>query len=63
MILPGSVEELLIANLTEAHCSFRMTTVMVNKHRRQQGDERVSCYTVMAAFYHLNPKVDVLKNI
>jgi len=32
IILPGSMEELLIANRMEAHCGFRMTTVMVNEH-------------------------------
>ena len=35
IILPGSFEELLIANWMEAHCGFRQTTVMVNEHRRQ----------------------------
>ena len=34
IILPGSVEELLIANWMEAYCGFRQTTFMVNEHRR-----------------------------
>ena len=35
IILPSSVEEILIANWVETHCGFRMTTFMVNEHRRQ----------------------------
>ena len=30
LILPGSIEEALMANWMEAHCGFRMTTLMVN---------------------------------
>ena len=63
IILPGSFEELLIANWMEAYCGFRQTTVMVNEHRRQQGDENVSVYTVMATFYRLQPKIDVLTKV
>ena len=63
IILPGSAEELLIANWMEAHCGFRQTTYMVNEHRRQQGDTRVSVYAVMSAFYRLQPKVDILQKI
>ena len=62
-ILPRSVEELLIANWMEAHYGFRMTTFMVNEHRRQQGDDEVSVYAVMSAFYRLQPQVDVLINV
>ena len=47
----------------EAHCGFRQTTYMVNEHRRQQGDTRVSVYAVMSAFYRLQPKVDILQKI
>ena len=36
---------------------------MVNEHRRQQGDTRVSVYAVMSAFYRLQPKVDILQKI
>ena len=53
--LPGSLEELLTVNWIEAHSEIPMTTVMVNKHRIQQGDERVSCYAIMAAMYYLQP--------
>ena len=63
IISPGSFEELLIANWMEAHCGFRQTTFMVNEHRRQQGDDDVSVYAVMAAFYRLQPKVDVIKKV
>ena len=63
IILPGSAEELLIANWMENHCGFRMTTYMVNEHRRQEGKDRVSVYCVMAAFYRLKPKVNVLVKV
>ena len=63
IILPGSAEELLIANWMEAHCGFRQTTYMVKEYRRQQGDTRVSVYAVMSAFYRLQPKVDILQKI
>ena len=61
IILPGSVEENLITNWTEAHCGFRFTTEMVNEHRRQQGLVEVSRYCVMSVFYSLRPKMDVLQ--
>ena len=47
----------------EAYCGFRQTTFMVNEHRRQQGKDRVSVYAVMAAFYRLQPKIDVLQKV
>lgn len=62
IILPGSAEEPLIMNWMEAHCDFRQTTYMMNEHRRQQGDTWVRVYAVMAAFYCLQPKVDILQN-
>ena len=37
-----------------------MTTVMVNEYRKKQGGRKVSQFTVMATFYQLQPKVDVL---
>ena len=51
IISSGSFEEILIVSWMEAHCGFRMSTFMVNEHRRQQGDKRVCVYTVMAVFY------------
>ena len=63
IILPGSIEEALIANWMEAHCGFHMTTSMVNEHWKQQDGIEVSRYTVMSAFYRLNPKVDVLSKV
>ena len=63
IISPGSAEELLIANWMENHCGFRMTTAMVNEHRRQQGDIDVSVFCVMSAFYRLTPKVNVLVKV
>ena len=36
---------------------------MINEHRRQQGDDKVSIYTVMATFYRLQPKISVLRKV
>ena len=36
----------VIANWMESHVGFRMTTTLVNEHRREQGDERVSVSAV-----------------
>ena len=47
----------------ESHYGFRFTIEQVNEHRRQQGDVGVSRYAVMAAFYRLDPKIDVLSTI
>ena len=60
-IKPGSPEETLIATWMEAHCGFRMTTILVNEHRRQQGMERVSRYAVMSAFYRLKPVIRIIQ--
>jgi len=38
-----------------------MTTYLMNEHRREQGDERVSVSAVMAAFYRLQPKIDIIE--
>ena len=62
-ILPGSAEELLMANWMESHVGFRMTTLLVNEHRREEGKENVSVSAVMSAFYRLQPKVNVLQKV
>ena len=63
LILPGSAEELLMANWMEQHVGFRMTTLLVNEHRKEEGKERVSVSAVMSAFYRLQPKVNVLQKL
>ena len=62
-ILPGSAEELLMANWMESHVGFRMTTLLVNEHRREEGKENVSVSAVMSAFYRLEPRVNVLQKV
>ena len=62
-ISPGSQEESLIANWMESHCGFRMTTILVNEHRREAGKERVSRFAVMSAFHRLKPKVQIIEKI
>ena len=62
-IIPGSQEESLIANWMESHCGFRMTTILVNEHRREGGKERVSRFAVMSAFHRLKPKVQIIEKI
>ena len=47
----------------EAHCGFRMTTELVNEHRRQQGDGEVSRFAIMSEFYRLKPTIDILEKI
>ena len=63
VILPGSAEELLMANWMESHIGFRMTTLLVNEHRKEEGKERVIVSAVMSAFYRLQPKVSVLQKL
>ena len=63
LILPGFVEENLIVTWIESHCGFRFTTEQVNEHIRQQGGIRVSRYAIMAAFYRLDPKINILSKI
>lgn len=59
----GSVEEELIAKWMESHLGFRMTTLLVNEHRKEEGKERVSVSAVMNAFYRLNPKVSIIEKV
>ena len=63
LISAGLVEETLIANWMEQHCGFRMTTMLVNEHRAEQGDERVSVWAVMSAFYRLKPKINLIQKV
>lgn len=63
VILPGSQDETLIANWMEQHCGFCMTTMLINEHRRENGEERVSRYAVMAAFYRLAPQIKVIQKV
>ena len=62
-IKPGSTKETLIANWMEAHVGFRMTTLLVNEHRREQGEARVSVSAIMSAFYRLQPKITAIKKV
>lgn len=57
IILPGSVDEVLITNWAEAHCGFQMTTVMINEHIRQERDAEVSVYAVKLDFVAFNQKL------
>ena len=52
-----------MANWMESHVGFRMTTLFVNEHRREEGKERVSVSAVMSAFYRLQPQVNVLQKL
>ena len=62
-IKPDSTEETLISDWMEAHVGFWMATLLVNKHRREQGEVRVSVSAVMSAFYHLQPKITVIEKV
>ena len=63
LITKGSIEEELIARWMEAHLGFRMTTMLVNEHRREEGKERVGMSAVMNAFYRLQPKVTIIEKL
>ena len=63
LIESGSAEEELIARWMESHLGFRMTTMLVNEHRREEGKERVGVSAVMNAFYRLNPKVTIIEKV
>ena len=54
IILSGSIEETLIVNWMESYCGFCQTTVMVNEHRWQQDEKRISVYCIMSAFIAFN---------
>ena len=59
----GSKEEQLIATYMEQHCGFRMTTYIVNEHRRDEGNEEVSRFAIMAAFYRMQPLVTRIRKV
>ena len=47
----------------EQHCGFRMTTYIVNEHRRDEGNEEVSRFAIMAAFYRMQPLVTRIRKV
>ena len=55
MILEGSSDEGIIADWMEANLGFRMTTIMVNQHRVEEGRFPVGRNAVMNAFDRMNP--------
>ena len=63
LITSGSTEEELVANWMEQHLGFRMTTMLVNEHRREEGKERVGVSAVMTAFYRLSPKITIIEKV
>ena len=63
MIESGSTEEELIAKWMESHLGFFITTLLVNKNRREEGKERVSISTIVKVFYPLKLKMNIIKKI
>ena len=61
VILPGSVEEGIIADWMEANMGARMTTKMVNEHRRSQGLDTVSKNVILRHVKRMTPKVTTIK--
>jgi len=47
LIKPGSVEEELIAVWMESNLGLRLTTILVNEHRREEGSEQVGVAAVI----------------
>ena len=43
------------------HARFRMITLLVNEHRREEGIVKVGTNAVMNVFYQLEPKVSIIK--
>ena len=56
-------EEELIVRCMETHDSFRMRTMLVNEHRREEGKYRVSESVVVDVFYHLQPKINIINKV
>ena len=63
IIESGSVDEELIARWMADHVGFRMCTMLVNEHRREEGKERVGVNTVVNAFYRLKPKINIIEKV
>ena len=53
----GSVEAELIAKWMEEGLGFRLTTMFLNDHLKQEGKKEVSVKSVYNAFYHMNPLI------
>ena len=46
-----------------SHLGFRMTTMIVNKYRREEGKEQVRVSVVLNAFYWLKQKITIIKKV
>ena len=60
LIQPGSVKEELIATWMESHLGFRMTTMLVNEHMREEGSGQVGVTSVINMFYRLKQKINII---
>ena len=57
MILPGSIDEMMIADWMEDNMGFRKTTEFLNQHWTVEGSFPVGRSAVMNAFDRMIPKV------
>ena len=55
MIVPGSSDEGITADWMESNLGFRMTIIMVNQYRVEEGRVHVGCNAVMNVFDQMNP--------
>ena len=61
IILPGSIEEGIVADWMEAGLGFEFTTSMVNEHRTDEVILPVSRSAVMNHFDRMNPVITKVK--
>ena len=47
----------------KSHLGFCMTTMLVNEHRREEGNDRVGVTAVMNAFYWLKQKINIVEKV
>ena len=60
-IKAGSIEEEMIANWTEEGLGFRLTTMFLNEHLKEEGHEEIGVKSVYNAFNRLNPLITKIK--
>jgi len=56
-IKAGSIEEEMIANWMEEGLGFRLTTMFLNEHLKEEGHEEIGVKSVYNAFNRLNPLI------
>ena len=63
LIKSGSVEEELITKWIESHVRFRLTTILINGNRREEGKEKIGVSAVINKCYQLQQKVTRIEKV